>query len=248
MPPARFGRKTTSPASTRWASAAKRWPLSPAWPASKCLPAPRPTSALPSTVSRAGKSSPSSRVREASAPPSGSVTSFQYSCPDEIPQKGFQRGYFRGRHRGPCGPEPPEVSFKFIREGKLQYVTPVTASSAARLMPCWAGSSAVTWWRLITVRVFTGSGAHHPARSCRASRSMQYFYINGRYVRNRTMMAGMEMAFKGTTMQGKFPGGILLLEMPADLVDVNVHPAKQKSALPGKTTSSTSSTMPSSWH
>ncbi len=107
MPPARFGRKTTSPASTRWASAAKRWPLSPAWPASKCLPAPRPTSALPSTVSRAGKSSPSSRVREASAPPSGSVTSFQYSCPDEIPQKGFQRGYFRGRHRGPCGPEPP---------------------------------------------------------------------------------------------------------------------------------------------
>ena len=46
------------------------------------------------------------------------------------------------------------------------------------------------------------------------------------YVRNRTMMAGMEMAFKGTMMQGKFPGGILLLEMPADLVDVNVHPAK----------------------
>lgn len=55
---------------------------------------------------------------------------------------------------------------------------------------------------------------------------MQYFYINGRYVRNRTMMAGMEMAYKGTMMQGKFPGGILLLEMPADLVDVNVHPAK----------------------
>ena len=72
-------------------------------------------------------------------------------------------------------------------------------------------------------------------RSCRASRSMQYFYINGRYVRNRTMMAGMEMAFKGTMMQGKFPGGILLLEMPADLVDVNVHPAKNRSPLcPGK--------------
>ena len=65
-----------------------------------------------------------------------------------------------------------------------------------------------------------------PPKSCRASRSMQYFYINGRYVRNRTMMAGMETAFKGTTMQGKFPGGILMLEMPAELVDVNVHPAK----------------------
>ena len=70
------------------------------------------------------------------------------------------------------------------------------------------------------------TGLVTPPKSCRASRSMQHFYINGRYVRNRTMMAGMEMAFKGTMMQGKFPGGILLLEMPADLVDVNVHPAK----------------------
>ena len=70
------------------------------------------------------------------------------------------------------------------------------------------------------------TGLITPPKSCRASRSMQHFYINGRYVRNRTIMAGMEMAFKGTTMQGKFPGGILLLEMPTDLVDVNVHPAK----------------------
>ena len=70
------------------------------------------------------------------------------------------------------------------------------------------------------------TGLITPPKSCRASRSMQHFYINGRYVRNRTIMAGMEMAFKGTTMQGKFPGGILLLEMPTDLVDVKVHPAK----------------------
>ena len=74
--------------------------------------------------------------------------------------------------------------------------------------------------------VYHLSGLITPPKSCRASRSMQHFYINGRYVRNRTMMAGMEMAFKGTTMQGKFPGGILSLEMPTDLVDVNVHPAK----------------------
>ena len=47
----------------------------------ECLPAPRSTSALPSTGSKAGKSSPSSRVREASAPPSGSVTSFSTRPP-----------------------------------------------------------------------------------------------------------------------------------------------------------------------
>ena len=121
----------------------------------------------------------------------------------------------------------PEVSFKFLREGKLQYVTPgdgqlrsaayaVLGREFSRdLMEVDNREGVYRVWGLIT-----------QPRSCRASRSMQYFYINGRYVRNRTMMAGMEMAFKGTTMQGKFPGGILLLEMPADLVDVNVHPAK----------------------
>ena len=52
------------------------------------------------------------------------------------------------------------------------------------------------------------------------------FYVNGRYVKNRTMMAALENAYKGTLMQGKYPGAILRVDMPADLVDVNVHPAK----------------------
>ena len=62
----------------------------------------------------------------------------------------------------------PEVSFKFIREGKLQYVTPVTASSAAQLTPCWAGSSAVTSWRWITARAFTASGVSSPSPAAAA--------------------------------------------------------------------------------
>ena len=65
-----------------------------------------------------------------------------------------------------------------------------------------------------------------PPRACRASRGTQHFFVNGRYVKNRTMMAALENAYKGTMMQGKFPGAVLMLEMPADLVDVNVHPAK----------------------
>ena len=53
-----------------------------------------------------------------------------------------------------------------------------------------------------------------------------HFFVNGRYVKNRTMMAALENAYKGTLMQGKYPGAILRVDMPADLVDVNVHPAK----------------------
>ena len=121
----------------------------------------------------------------------------------------------------------PEVSVKFIREGKLQYVTPGDGQLRGAVYAVLGREFSRDLIELKNQEgVYRITGLVTPPKSCRASRSMQHFYINGRYVRNRTMMAGMEMAFKGTMMQGKFPGGILLLEMPADLVDVNVHPAK----------------------
>ena len=121
----------------------------------------------------------------------------------------------------------PEVSVKFIREGKLQYVTPGDGQLRGAVYAVLGREFSRDLIELKNQEgVYRITGLVTPPKSCRASRSMQHFYINGRYVRNRTMMAGMEMAFKGTMMQGKFPGGILLLKMPADLVDVNVHPAK----------------------
>ena len=142
-------------------------------------------------------------------------------------KKDSSEGTFVADNVGHVALSHPEVSVKFIREGKLQYVTPGDGQlrSAA-----YAVLGREFSRDLIKVHSEEGlyrvTGLITPPKSCRASRSMQHFYINGRYVRNRTIMAGMEMAFKGTTMQGKFPGGILLLEMPTDLVDVNVHPAK----------------------
>ena len=142
-------------------------------------------------------------------------------------KKDSSEGTFVADNVGHVALSHPEVSIKFIREGKLQYVTPGDGQlrSAA-----YAVLGREFSRDLLEVHSEEGlyrvTGLITPPKSCRASRSMQHFYINGRYVRNRTIMAGMEMAFKGTTMQGKFPGGILLLEMPTDLVDVNVHPAK----------------------
>ena len=142
-------------------------------------------------------------------------------------KKDSSEGTFVADIMGHVALSHPEVSFKFIREGKLQYVTPgdgqLRSAAYAVLGREFSRDLVEVDNREGVYRVW---GLITQPRSCRTSRSMQYFYINGRYVRNRTMMAGMEMAFKGTTMQGKFPGGILLLEMPADLVDVNVHPAK----------------------
>lgn len=121
----------------------------------------------------------------------------------------------------------PEISFRYLRDGKQQYVTPgdgdlrsavyaVLGREFARdLLPVDGGSELYHVTGLVT-----------PPRACRASRGAQHFFVNGRYVKNRTMMAALENAYKGTMMQGKFPGAVLMLELPPDMVDVNVHPAK----------------------
>ncbi|MCM1053902.1 MAG: DNA mismatch repair endonuclease MutL [Bacteroides sp.] len=62
--------------------------------------------------------------------------------------------------------------------------------------------------------------------ACRASRQMQYFFINGRSVRNTTCMAALEEGYKNSVMVGKFPACVLNIEMPAGDVDVNVSPSK----------------------
>lgn len=57
---------------------------------------------------------------------------------------------------------------------------------------------------------------------------MQYFYINGRYIKSGTIMTALENAYKNSIMVGKFPGAVLNVEIPPQQVDVNVHPAKME--------------------
>ena len=121
----------------------------------------------------------------------------------------------------------PEVSISFIREGKQLYKTPGDGNLKSAAYAVLGRDFAKD---LLPVQDESGgyrvSGLVTPPRACRASRGMQFFFINGRFVKNRTMMAALENAYRGTLMQGKFPGCVLALEMPARLVDVNVHPAK----------------------
>lgn len=122
----------------------------------------------------------------------------------------------------------PEVSFRYIREGKVQFHTPGDGTLRSAVYAVLGRQFAKDLLDVVPdergpYQVF---GLITPPGASRASRGMQYFYINGRFVKNRTMMAALENAYKGTVMQGKFPGCVLMLQMPAELVDVNVHPAK----------------------
>ncbi len=54
----------------------------------------------------------------------------------------------------------------------------------------------------------------------------QYFYLNGRFIRDKFVQHALREAYRGLTEPGRYPAGILMLEMPPQDVDVNVHPTK----------------------
>ena len=121
----------------------------------------------------------------------------------------------------------PEISLRFIRDGKETLHTPGDGQLksaiyavfgkdfTAGLIPVDYEFEHVKVWGFISKPV-----------AARPNRSMQHFFINGRYVKSKTAMVALEQAFKGSLMVGKFPSCVLHIELSYRAVDVNVHPNK----------------------
>jgi DNA mismatch repair protein MutL len=67
--------------------------------------------------------------------------------------------------------------------------------------------------------------AAHPSQS-RSHNRMQYFFLNGRHIRDRSLQHALGEAYRGMLLTGRYPIAFLELQMPPELVDVNVHPTK----------------------
>jgi DNA mismatch repair protein MutL len=65
----------------------------------------------------------------------------------------------------------------------------------------------------------------HPNQS-RSNNRMQYLFLNGRCIRDRSLQHALGEAYRGLLLTGRYPIAVLALEMPPDWVDVNVHPTK----------------------
>jgi len=57
---------------------------------------------------------------------------------------------------------------------------------------------------------------------------MQYLFLNGRAIRDRSLQHALGEAYRGLLLTGRQPICFLRLDMPAEMVDVNVHPTKQE--------------------
>ncbi|MBQ2676624.1 MAG: DNA mismatch repair endonuclease MutL [Clostridia bacterium] len=121
----------------------------------------------------------------------------------------------------------PEVSIKLIRDGKQVLLTPgdgvLRSAVFSVLGKEFADGLLPVDYEMNGVKV---SGFTTKPTYSRANRNMQFFFLNGRYIRTKTVMAACEQAYKNAIMVGKFPGCLLNITLAADEVDVNVHPSK----------------------
>ncbi len=121
----------------------------------------------------------------------------------------------------------PEISFRFIREGKQTLVT----SGNGDLLTCIREifgkefSSGLIPAENINQGIKVSGYVSKPVAS-RPNRNMQFFFINNRLIKTGTGSAALSEAYKNSVMVGKFPSCVLNIEIDPSLVDVNVHPAK----------------------
>ena len=121
----------------------------------------------------------------------------------------------------------PEVAIRLIRDGKETLRTTGDGKLKSAITAVYGREFASG---LVPVSYKMGAmsvdGYVTKPSAARASRNMQTFFVNSRFVKSQTASAAVEQACRGAVMVGKFPACVLHIRIPTEAVDVNVHPAK----------------------
>jgi DNA mismatch repair protein MutL len=120
----------------------------------------------------------------------------------------------------------PAVGFKLLHNGRTSLDLPV-ASEAERLLAAWprefADQRIMIDVRDAELRLTGMVGLPELARP---TAKYQFFYLNGRHIRDKFIQHATREAYRGLTEPGRYPACVLKLHMPPGDVDVNVHPTK----------------------
>ncbi len=120
----------------------------------------------------------------------------------------------------------PEVAFQLLRDGKQVLSTPGNGGLQAAVYCVYGRECA----QMVKVESrwenYSLTGYVSKPTDARPSRSLQTFFVNNRPVKSRLLVSALEEAYRNQIMVGKFPACVLHLHLPANALDVNVHPAK----------------------
>lgn len=121
----------------------------------------------------------------------------------------------------------PGISFKFIRDGKLQFSTHGDGDLKSSVYSVFGKDFTEN---LIEIHNEQGGisvkGFVSKPTAGRNNRTMQIFFVNKRFVKSLVFLSALEAAYKNSIMVGKYPACVLFVDVPYESVDVNVHPAK----------------------
>lgn len=121
----------------------------------------------------------------------------------------------------------PDVGFKLTHEGKTLIDVKPGAPLHTRLAEIFdsevAGACYEINWQRDAIAVYGLVGHPHISRS---HQRHLYLFVNGRPVRDRVLHHAVVEAYRDLLMRGRYPFAVVFVNLPADQVDVNVHPAK----------------------
>ena len=121
----------------------------------------------------------------------------------------------------------PQISFRFIADGREKLYTPGDGSLKSCIYSIYGREYAEDVAQLnyksegIAITGFCGKPS-----LARSTRSYQTFFVNGRYIKSRSMTYALEQAYQDGMMKGKYPFVVANVSISPTLADVNVHPAK----------------------
>ena len=121
----------------------------------------------------------------------------------------------------------PEVSFKFIRDGKLEFNSSGDGNIYSAIYAVYGKDFAND---MVAVKyssdgIEIGGFVIKPLYA-KSNRTFQNFFVNGRYVKSLICQVALESAYNNLLMTGKFPACILTISVKPSTVDVNIHPSK----------------------
>ncbi len=121
----------------------------------------------------------------------------------------------------------PDISFSFTSEGQKRFFTPGDGKLLSAVYAIYGRGFSNGLKRIdYEIDGVRASGFVTTPDNARGSRTLQIFFVNGRFVRSKTVMAALEEAFRSYLPHGKHPAGIINITLNAKNTDVNVHPAK----------------------